>query len=47
MKDSKTPERTKFIPCDEFSQTYHYQRTNRKATYRDLNMENKTPKKKR
>jgi len=43
----------KFIPCSEDVQVYHYQRTTKKATHRDLNvqtlsgisMKNKDPKK--
>jgi hypothetical protein len=32
MKDIKTPEKKiKFIPCDEFSQTFSFQRTNKKS----------------
>jgi hypothetical protein len=40
MKDIKTPDKkVKFIPCDEFSQTYNFQRTNKKSTYRDRALE--------
>jgi hypothetical protein len=42
MKDIKTPEKkVKFIPCDEFSQTFSFQRTNKKARYVDLNVSDK------
>jgi len=29
----------KFIPCSEDVQVYHYQRTTKKATHRDLNVQ--------
>lgn len=28
----------RFIPCNESTQTFNFQRTNRKSTYRDLNV---------
>ena len=42
MKDIKTPDKkVKFIPCDEFSQTFSFQRTNKKAKHTDLNVNTK------
>jgi hypothetical protein len=38
----------KFIPASQRSQTYYYSRTNRKASYKDLNLyEAKKPKKRK
>jgi len=39
---------TKFIPATDRSQTYYYSRTNRKASYKDLNLyEAKKPRKRK
>ena len=39
MKDVKKP--VKFVPCNEDSQVYSWQRTNRKATYKNYSVEDK------
>ena len=52
MKRKKTQKEindsVKFIPATERSQTYYYSRTNRKASYKDLNLyEAKKPRKRK
>jgi len=34
-KEQLEKEKVKFIPCNDFTQTYNFQRTNKKSSYID------------